>query len=74
MQLKYQDLAKEKGVYIVGTCGFDSIPADLGVNFLKENFGGTLCYAETFAEINRGPAVGFKKTIFFYQRIFRDIL
>ncbi len=30
MQLKYNSQAEENGVYIVGACGFDSIPADLG--------------------------------------------
>lgn len=28
MQLKYHKMAEEKGIYIVGSCGFDSIPAD----------------------------------------------
>ena len=30
MQLKYNDEAEKKGIYIVGSCGFDSIPSDLG--------------------------------------------
>jgi len=30
MQLKYNTQAEENGVYVVGSCGFDSIPADLG--------------------------------------------
>ena len=30
MQLKYHDKAVENGVYVVGACGFDSIPADMG--------------------------------------------
>lgn len=40
MQLKYHDIAKEKGIYIVSACGLDSIPADLGVVFLEQNFNG----------------------------------
>ena len=35
MQLKYNDEAEKKGIYIVGSCGFDSIPSDLGK---PENF------------------------------------
>jgi short subunit dehydrogenase-like uncharacterized protein len=40
MQLKYHEEAKKKGVYIVGACGFDSIPTDLGTVFLKQKFNG----------------------------------
>lgn len=55
--MKYSELAKEKNVYVVGACGWDSIPCDLGVHFLKKNFGGDLNHAETFVQINYGPAV-----------------
>ena len=38
MQLKYNDEAEKKGIYIVGSCGFDSIPSDLGKQYgLHEN-------------------------------------
>ena len=40
MQFKYHKEAKEKGVYIVGACGFDSIPTDMGITFLKQKFNG----------------------------------
>lgn len=40
MQLKYHKLAEEKGIYVVGSCGFDSIPADCGTVYLVQNFGG----------------------------------
>lgn len=35
MQLKYNEQAREKGVYIVSACGFDSIPADVRDSSLK---------------------------------------
>lgn len=50
MQLKYNDLAKEKGVYVVSACGFDSIPSDLGVIFLEKNFEGVINSVETYLE------------------------
>ncbi|KAF7636630.1 Sacchrp_dh_NADP domain-containing protein [Meloidogyne graminicola] len=56
MQMKYAEQAKEKGVYIVSACGWDSIPCDMGMEFLKKNFDGTLTYAETFAKINTGKS------------------
>ena len=43
MMDKYQDAAKQSGARIVNSCGFDSIPSDLGVYFTqqqaKEKFG-----------------------------------
>ena len=40
MQFKYHEEAVKKGIHIIGTCGFDSIPADMGVIFAQENFPG----------------------------------
>lgn len=40
IQLKYHTAAQEKGIYIVSACGFDSIPADLGVVYLQKQFEG----------------------------------
>ena len=42
MQYKYNEQAKESGVFIVGTCGFDSIPADMGVDYTQKKFPGTV--------------------------------
>ena len=40
MQLLYGGKAREAGVYIIGACGFDSVPSDMGVAFTRENFSG----------------------------------
>jgi short subunit dehydrogenase-like uncharacterized protein len=56
MQMKYNDQAVKNGVYIVGACGWDSVPCDLGVNWLKQHFDGTLSHAETFPQIKSGEA------------------
>ena len=40
MELMFNMKAREKGVYIVGACGFDSIPADIGVMFMRNKFKG----------------------------------
>jgi len=56
MQMKYGETAKQNGVYVVGACGWDSIPCDLGVNFLKQNFDGTLNHVETFVQVHNGPS------------------
>ncbi|XP_062862876.1 saccharopine dehydrogenase a, tandem duplicate 1 [Trichomycterus rosablanca] len=55
MQLNYHPRAEDTGVYIVGSCGFDSIPADLGVLYTRENFKGTLTSVESFLTATSGP-------------------
>ncbi|GMS92685.1 hypothetical protein PENTCL1PPCAC_14860 [Pristionchus entomophagus] len=56
IELKYAELARERGVYVVGACGWDSIPCDLGTDFLNRNFDGTLGYVESFVSKNLGPS------------------
>ncbi|XP_071054973.1 lipid droplet localized protein-like [Onthophagus taurus] len=48
MQLLYHEEAKSKGIYIISACGLDSIPVDMGIVFLKNNFQGTLNSVETY--------------------------
>lgn len=40
MYWKYHEKAAEKGAYIIGSSGFDSIPADLGVIYTKNKMNG----------------------------------
>lgn len=59
MQLEYNDLAREKGVYIVSACGFDSIPADMGMQFFEKHFDGDVHSVETYLKSwNEGPVSG----------------
>ncbi|XP_055622742.1 saccharopine dehydrogenase-like oxidoreductase [Toxorhynchites rutilus septentrionalis] len=59
MQLQYNEQAREKGVYIVSACGFDSIPADLGTVFLEKQFDGVVNSVETFLESsNKSKSTG----------------
>ncbi|KAM7395788.1 hypothetical protein PAMA_007191 [Pampus argenteus] len=55
MQLEYHDKASDRGVYVIGSCGFDSIPADLGVLYTRRQFKGTLTAVESFLTISSGP-------------------
>uniref|UniRef100_A0ABK0LMG5 Saccharopine dehydrogenase-like oxidoreductase n=1 Tax=Rattus norvegicus TaxID=10116 RepID=A0ABK0LMG5_RAT len=55
MHVKYHEKAAEKGVYIIGSSGFDSIPADLGVLYTRNQMNGTLTAVESFLTINSGP-------------------
>lgn len=51
MQLEYNKAAQEAGVYIVSACGFDSIPADLGIIFTQQKFGGEVNTIETYLKV-----------------------
>uniref|UniRef100_A0ABI7WRZ7 Saccharopine dehydrogenase-like oxidoreductase n=1 Tax=Felis catus TaxID=9685 RepID=A0ABI7WRZ7_FELCA len=55
MYWKYHEKAAEKGAYIIGSSGFDSIPADLGVIYTKNKMNGTLTAVESFLTIHSGP-------------------
>lgn len=44
---------------MVGACGLDSIPCDLGTLILQEKFPGELAWVESYLAINEGPK-GFK--------------
>ncbi|KAK9871270.1 hypothetical protein WA026_011540 [Henosepilachna vigintioctopunctata] len=65
MQLDYNKMAEEKGVYIVSACGLDSIPCDMGAVFLQKKFEGTLNSIETYLKTGSdetsasGPAVNY---------------
>ncbi|CAH1643500.1 unnamed protein product [Spodoptera littoralis] len=50
MQIRYDEQARQAGVFIVSACGWDSIPADMGVIFLKQHFAGTLNSVESYLE------------------------
>ncbi|KAI8420615.1 hypothetical protein MSG28_007859 [Choristoneura fumiferana] len=38
MHLKYDQAAKDAGVYIVSACGIESIPNDMGLVYMQQNF------------------------------------
>ena len=38
MQLRYNDQAAERQIAIVGSCGFDSVIADLGVETIRQEY------------------------------------
>ncbi|XP_013098002.1 saccharopine dehydrogenase-like oxidoreductase [Stomoxys calcitrans] len=50
MQHKYDDLAREKGSYVISTCAFESIPSELGVLYAEKNFPGTVNSVELYWE------------------------
>jgi len=60
MQLDYHKAAEAKGVYVIGACGFDSIPCEIGLVFCQKSFesqdgNGDFAYAESFLEAHSGP-------------------
>lgn len=51
MQIKYNDLAQEKGVYVVSSCAYESIPAEMGVLYAEKNFPGKISKYEVYRDI-----------------------
>ncbi|KAF2364204.1 Saccharopine dehydrogenase NADP binding domain [Trinorchestia longiramus] len=49
VQAKLNAEAKAKGVHMVGSCGFDSVPADVGTLMMYERFPGQLSHVEMIA-------------------------
>ena len=41
----------ENGVYVIGACGFDSIPADLGQICVKREMEGEVNSIETYLKV-----------------------
>ena len=57
MQLDYNESARENKVYVVGACGFDSIPADMGTVFLEQQFDGQVNTIETYLNLHSKVSV-----------------
>lgn len=57
MQLLYDEAAREAGIYIISGCGFDSIPADMGVVFLQKNFSGTVNSIRSYLSVHVPPEI-----------------
>jgi short subunit dehydrogenase-like uncharacterized protein len=55
MQLMYSEKAKERGVYILQACGFDCIPAEIGLAYTRKHFTGDLNSIECFLSLHPGP-------------------
>ncbi|BHF72525.1 hypothetical protein SprV_0401559200 [Sparganum proliferum] len=57
IQLNFNEKAKDKGVFVIGACGFDSIPSEVGVQYTVENFPGEVTEIESifrfFGEIGK---------------------
>lgn len=51
IQLEYNEQAKEKNLFIISACGFDSIPADMGVIFLEQKFQGVVNSVESYLDM-----------------------
>ncbi|KAK7080206.1 hypothetical protein SK128_023796 [Halocaridina rubra] len=56
MQLLYHKEAEESGVYIVGACGYDSIPAEMGLTHMIKNFKGELNSVYMYVTTRAGGA------------------
>lgn len=58
MQVEYNKAAQEAGVYVISACGFDSIPADLGLIYTQNKFEGDVNSVETYLNFVTKSNVG----------------
>lgn len=61
MQLKYHEQAKQKEIFLVSACGWDSIPTDLGVSWTKKICKVDLAGCEVVIDVDVSGALGVKK-------------
>ena len=54
MEVDYHEKAEELWIVVVSACGFDSIPADIGVRFMQIKFPGTLTSIESYMQVGVG--------------------
>ena len=54
MEADYHEKAEELGLVIVSACGFDSVPADVGVRYVQTNFPGTMTSIEAYVNARIG--------------------
>lgn len=63
IQLKYHQRALDNGVYVIGACGFDSIPADMGQICVRKAMEGDVNSIETYFKLKipdlPGPGLNF---------------
>ncbi|KAM7288676.1 saccharopine dehydrogenase-like oxidoreductase [Ixodes scapularis] len=55
MQIEHFQAAQEKGIFVIGACGFDSIPAEMCLAYMHDKFQGDLDQVETFVTMKHGP-------------------
>jgi short subunit dehydrogenase-like uncharacterized protein len=64
IQLKYNEEAKSKKLFIIGGCGFDSVVADIGVLFTRQNSKVNLESIESYLTLQTTGKVKIKKKNF----------
>uniref|UniRef100_A0A1I8PN85 Saccharopine dehydrogenase NADP binding domain-containing protein n=1 Tax=Stomoxys calcitrans TaxID=35570 RepID=A0A1I8PN85_STOCA len=52
IQIKYHELAQTRGSYIIPSCGFESICAEMAVLYTERNYPGLLNSIESYYETN----------------------
>ena len=59
IQLLHHGTAQKEGVYVLQSCGFDSVPADMGTVYIQRAFGEDhdVNDVESYLRIKNGPEV-----------------
>lgn len=74
IQLTKDHIAKDKGVYIISACGFDSVPSDLGLVHLAQQFDGVLNSVVTYLELwGEQPKTGSSLNYTTWETLVRNV-
>jgi short subunit dehydrogenase-like uncharacterized protein len=57
VQLNYDRAALDSSTYIIGSCGFDSVPADMGLVFTKNECHGELSHVDSYMTVSSNGGV-----------------
>ncbi|PAV85249.1 hypothetical protein WR25_22261 [Diploscapter pachys] len=72
IEAKYSEIAKKNGLFVIGATGMDSLPADLGIHYMRQKFDGDLNHVDAVLSIKYGPQ-GYSFSAATYQTLIMGI-
>ncbi|PAV66287.1 hypothetical protein WR25_01239 isoform B [Diploscapter pachys] len=72
IEAKYSEIAKKNGLFVIGASGMDSMPADLGLHYMRQKFDGDLNHVDAVLSIKYGPQ-GYSFSAATYQTLIMGI-
>lgn len=68
-QIEYDAQARQAGSLVISTVGWDSVPNDIGTDYLKTHFNGQLHSVDSYSKMMTGPEVSLSPFKFVSVRI-----
>ncbi|VDD76074.1 unnamed protein product [Mesocestoides corti] len=70
VQLRYDAEARKKGLFVIGSLGFDSVPTEVGIQYTVEKFPGALNEVEAFIYT---PPMPSKSTLSMFETMTAEL-